>query len=345
MNLQDHPVAQMIRLMDEFEYAALKNDVTQHGLIEPIILYEGKILDGRNRYKVCCELGIAPQFVNYEGKNPVAYVYSVNIKRRHLSKYELAVEALKEKPEIAKRAKERQKLSKGRGKKGCPNSDNLIDTKNELASLANVSHDTIAKVAKIEAKADKATKQALIKGDLTINAAYAKINPHVSANTGQSEWFTPPEYLEAARKVMGGIDVDPASTPAANSFVKAKIFYTVDNSGLNKKWHGRVFLNPPYSQPEVKQFCNTFADKFTAGEVTEGCVLINNVTETAFAQRLLNLTSVVCFPASRVKFLDAQGNPGAPLQGQMVLYFGTHGEAFAREFRGFGICLWTHAVK
>lgn len=167
----------------------------------------------------------------------------------------------------------------------------------------------------------------------------AALTPHVSHNTGESEWFTPPEYIEAARCVMGGIDVDPATTERANKAIGAEVYYTAETDGLRNPWPGRVWLNPPYAQPLVSQFCQSFADKYEAGEVKEGCVLINNVTETGFAQRLLGLCSGVCFPAGRVRFLDANGNPGAPLQGQMVLYFGDKPDEFTAKFAEFGVCL------
>lgn len=162
---------------------------------------------------------------------------------------------------------------------------------------------------------------------------------HVSRNTGESEWYTPPEYIEAARTIMGKIDIDPATTENANKQIKAKRFYTADDDGLTKTWKGTVWMNPPYVQPLVTEFCDTFAEKFETGEITEGCILINNCTETAFAQRLLGTCLAVCFPAGRVRFLDKAGKPGAPLQGQMVLYFGNKPEVFQKEFSRFGVCI------
>lgn len=61
---------------------------------------------------------------------------------------------------------------------------------------------------------------------------------HVGQNSGENEWYTPDEWIDAARKVMGGIDLDPASTVEANRVIKAKAFFALDDDGLKQKWSG-----------------------------------------------------------------------------------------------------------
>ena len=162
-----------------------------------------------------------------------------------------------------------------------------------------------------------------------------KAKAHVGHNAGQSEWYTPEEYIVAAVRVMGGIDLDPASTVRANEIIGATTFYTAEEDGLAKPWEGRVWLNPPYAQPLVEQFCRRLVEEYGAGKVTQSCALVNNATETAWFQGLAAVASGLCFPQGRVKFWHPE-RESAPLQGQTVVYMGPNPVLFRREFGEFG---------
>jgi len=167
--------------------------------------------------------------------------------------------------------------------------------------------------------------------------------PHVAFNSGNNEWDTPPEYIEAARQVMGDIDLDPATTELANLRVKAKHIYTAEDDGLEQDWFGRVWMNPPYSQPLITKFAEKMAASYAAGEIEQACVLVNNATETHWFQIMLIRAAAVCFIRGRIKFLDEDGNPsGAPLQGQTILYLGGNVQEFTKYFERFGVVLYAH---
>ena len=84
---EPHPFGEIVPPATEEEYAGLRDDIAEHGMNHPITLYEGKVLDGRHRYRACRELGVAPRFVELKGgeREARAYVISQNLQRRHLT--------------------------------------------------------------------------------------------------------------------------------------------------------------------------------------------------------------------------------------------------------------------
>jgi len=103
-----HEIANIFPMMQSDEYENLVADIKQNGLIEPIVLYDGKILDGRNRWKACIEAGVEPRFENYSGDSPISYVISKNANRRHLSKSQLAMIATEVLPMLEEEAEKRK---------------------------------------------------------------------------------------------------------------------------------------------------------------------------------------------------------------------------------------------
>lgn len=166
---------------------------------------------------------------------------------------------------------------------------------------------------------------------------------HVANNSGNNEWYTPPKFIELARQVMGGIDLDPATSEVANRVVQAPKIFTADDDGRAQQWSGRVWMNPPYAQPLMGDFAEAVSAKYESGEIDQACILVNNGTETQWFQRMLGAADAVCFPKTRIKFIDPDGNPsGAPLQGQAILYMGGNVAAFTSLFAEEGVVL-THA--
>lgn len=256
-----------------------------------------------------------------------------------------------------------------RSKTVSPNSDEPIRTDEILAEMAGMSRDTFRKAERLREEAEPELLDALRRKEVSIHLASqvvdlpdeqrtqaiaeALLDPahapqvlreavraHVANNSGNNEWYTPANIITAAREAMGSIDIDPASSDIANQTVQAATYFTAETNGLAQEWPGNVWMNPPYAQPLIADFSAALAEKVKVGEVRQACVLVNNGTETAWFQTLLDVASAVCLVKTRVKFVDPNGKPSAPLQGQAVIYIGKESQRFADAFCSFGKVLY-----
>lgn len=117
-----HPACLLFPRLGEAELRELTDDIRQNGLLNPIITLNGQILDGRNRLEACGIAGVQPRFVEWDGAgSPVEWAISQNLVRRHLTSSQRAVVAFGLLPLLEAEAKQRQRLSQGRGKKGAKN--------------------------------------------------------------------------------------------------------------------------------------------------------------------------------------------------------------------------------
>lgn len=92
---QAHPFAQIFPMLGDSELGSLADDIKVNGLRSPIVMHGGLILDGRNRNRACEIASVEKRFETYEGNNPLAYVISLNLHRRHLNESQRAMAAAK----------------------------------------------------------------------------------------------------------------------------------------------------------------------------------------------------------------------------------------------------------
>ena len=162
-------------------------------------------------------------------------------------------------------------------------------------------------------------------------------NPPVTLNTGEIEWYTPPEYLEPVRAVLGDIDLDPASSEIAQETVKAKHYFTKADDALNRQWHGRVFMNPPYSRDGMPRFIEKLIGEFRAGRVSQAIALVHSYTDPGWFHDLAGCASAICFTRGRIPFVSPYGEATAPVHGSAFFYLGSCPAKFVEEFGAIGL--------
>lgn len=162
------------------EYRGLEESILAEGCRDSLIAWHGILVDGHNRYEICEKYGLPFNVTetDFETREAVIeWIIKNQLGRRNLPLYEQGRLSLRLKPIIAARAKEQQ----GTRTDISQNSVKSIDTQKELAKAAGVSHDTIAKIEKIEALADDATKAKLRSGEMSINQAFTEIKKQEKA--------------------------------------------------------------------------------------------------------------------------------------------------------------------
>jgi phage N-6-adenine-methyltransferase len=147
------------------------------------------------------------------------------------------------------------------------------------------------------------------------------------------EWFTPSRFVELARKVMGSIDLDPASCGKAQRTVRAGTYYTQETNGLAQLWFGRVWLNPPYSKPLITKFIDKLISELP--NIEQAIVLTNAYTDTRWFRTLMSV-STVCLTHGRIHFINADGETGNPPIGGSFFYCGHNPKRFAKLFSEVG---------
>jgi hypothetical protein len=109
-----HPAAEIFPMMSDGELQELAEDIKKNGLVHPIIIHDGAILDGRNRFAACQKACVAPKFADWTGTgSPTSWVLSVNFHRRHLTASQRATIATQALPILEAEAKERQRIAGG----------------------------------------------------------------------------------------------------------------------------------------------------------------------------------------------------------------------------------------
>ena len=163
-----------------------------------------------------------------------------------------------------------------------------------------------------------------------------------------NEWYTPARYIEAARAVMGSIDLDPASCELANRTVKASRFYSKEQNGLAQEWYGNVWLNPPYGReggarnmaytaPGTsvgKLWIDKLIHDYQSGKVSAAILLGKADVKQIWFEPLWDY--LICFAQNRVYFERPGQSPERIMFGTCFVYLGSNESLFIEHFSQFG---------
>jgi phage N-6-adenine-methyltransferase len=171
---------------------------------------------------------------------------------------------------------------------------------------------------------------------LAENSTTSSPEYHKATFTGDIEWYTPASYLDLARRFLGSIDLDPATSVQAQQAVGAANYFTIEDDGLTRPWHGKVWLNPPYAQPHIANFVSKMVEECASGRVSEAIMLTHNYTDTEWFHNGMSGCAAICFTRGRIKFINRDGSTGQPSQGQAFFYFGPRVDEFRSVFSTIG---------
>lgn len=171
---------------------------------------------------------------------------------------------------------------------------------------------------------------------------------NIQHSSRTDQWFTPPHVISMVRRVLGDIDLDPASCVEANSIVGARRIITKQEDGLTTPWlcaNQSIYLNPPGGKLNNKSVVRLFWERLQSHRDS-----FNHAVFMAFSAEALQTTQgrpfaamtrfPLCIPAKRIRFVAANGVPGlAPSHSNAIVYVPgriNHTEAFVSTFRSLG---------
>jgi len=184
--MEAHELAKYFPMLEGDEFDMLVEDIREHGQLEPIVTVDGKILDGVNRYRACEKIGIEAETEEYDGDDPLSYVISLNIRRRHMDVSQRAMLAQEMLPEFERQARERKSESAKEqhdgvrfGRTGSKDPQQTWHdehrARDDAAKMFGVSSPTIQRAKRIKEKAPQSVVDDIIRGKTTVTAVDADL--------------------------------------------------------------------------------------------------------------------------------------------------------------------------
>lgn len=193
MNIELHPLCVLFPRMTGPEFAALVADIKANGLRTPIVLHDGMVLDGGNRYAACQAAGVEPKFAEFAGGNLVSFVLSANMHRRHMTPGQQAA--------IVASAQD-WATAQGRGGNRKADQSQAVDFDSvaKRSAASGASRVTQMKADKV-AKASPELARQVAHGEVSLPKALAQVTPKPAAE--------PEPIAESAPPADDANDFDP----------------------------------------------------------------------------------------------------------------------------------------
>lgn len=239
------------------ELRALEENLARDGCRDPLVTWNGVLLDGHNRIDICRRLDLPFRIVAVDLPDrgaAILWIIRNQLGRRNLAAFQRAELALRMESIIAEKARENQ----GTRTDIRPNSDEGSpttnfpqnsaecrsdrETRSQVARLAGVSHDTIHKAKVLVDRAPEPLKEQLRSGEVSIHAAYQQVRQGVHYSSATSEWETPQDLFDVLHAEFS-FTTDVCAT---RDNTKCPQFYSAVEDGLAQPWSGVCWMNPPY---------------------------------------------------------------------------------------------------
>jgi hypothetical protein len=163
-------------------------------------------------------------------------------------------------------------------------------------------------------------------------------DPRHGTRSGDAEYYARTRHIEASRRVMRGIGLDPFSCDEAQKRVRAERFYTKADDAFTRDWCDRPFVHPPYTKGVIEPAVAKLLAEIDAGRVTTAILLAPASVAADWWQAAARRAAALCFPDGRIPFLRPGGAPADnPIQASSFLYYGPDPVRFVGEFRAFGV--------
>lgn len=235
--MKPHPASVALPEMGDDDYQSLKLDIETHGLLCPIELHEGLVLDGRHRFRACQELGIEPVVidVDLDGMTPAEYVWSLNGARRHLTPSQRAAVAVELLPELKREAKKRQI----RKPKSVPElvPEQKGDAAQQAADLVGTNEKYVRDAEKIKAKSPELFSE-IKTGTKTVKRAAKELKQR--------------ERMEFDKRASRTAKRHIAKTPDADGIYHGDSFQL--GKSIPDESCALIFTDPPYDRESLHWF-------------------------------------------------------------------------------------------